>query len=177
MAFADVELFRNQQAFRTDAVRLAARGGLAGNGGVFHPVDDRLIVGTRMVRYCSATVPPRGPGRWWLLEKHYLMIEEQAKAYGVPTAALVREHCAVVSDWSDMTRRLTCVVKAQLRCYRGVGKPAFSRGTLEHDGLMAAELGIVQYFIPGLDDEALFRSAMLVLRDEAVDAAESLALM
>jgi hypothetical protein len=176
VAFADIGLFKNQLAFNLDQSRLDARGGLKSDGGMINPVDARINPGARLVRYCIAEYPPKGPGRWWLLEEHYNLIDQQARAYGVPTASLVREHCCVSTDWPGMTWRIVCEVTAPLRCYKGTSNRAFRGGKVHYDGKMGAELGVIQLYIPGLDDAALFRSAMKVISENYVPIQESRAL-
>lgn len=164
-------MFANQYQFNDPKSFDAARGGLSKNGGIVQPEQGHIPITMRLVRFggysaydkANGTQPGKDPrlGRWWLDEEHYKRIAEQALGYGVPIPWMVREMCAVLEEWSDMTILFSAFVTQPLACYYGWGAPASRNGKEEYDGRMAKDLRIVQYFIPGLDDPGLFKEALL----------------
>lgn len=174
MPFANITTFNDMASYYD------AQGGYSLNGGVKRPKEGTLGPGTRLVRFagpgCNSNAKPNTirPGRWWLLERHYFQIANEARAYGVSIPWMVREQCAILCEWSNMTVRITAVTRKPLLCYRGRGAPVSNKGRLEYDARMADEMGIEQLFIPGLDKPSFCDTALETVSVEYISSQDSL---
>jgi len=150
------------------------------NGGIVTPREGQLEIGTMLVRYGNGRGDPaQAMGRWWMLERHFYRVSDEARGYDVSIPWMYREVTAVLLDWGTMTQQLVCRVRQPLLCYRGYGGEAFDPKDpravmgIAFDGRMAEDLGIAQLFIPGLDKPEIYKRALEVVSHKDVAANHS----
>ena len=140
--------------------------------GIIAPVEVGLAPKLLLYRFGGSVANARGGG-WWLDEQQFTAVKTWAAVHGLALPLAARVHCAVAHSWGatspsgvNMTVLIRAEVLAPLRAYQGRSAPqsVVNAGRIDERLSPDELLGdpINQLYIPGIDDPAINKAALLI---------------
>jgi hypothetical protein len=139
---------------------------LASNGGIEHPKQLTLPIGTSLIRFsCGPFVDSLAGGEWWLDMEANRLVEAYATRHDLSIQDALSRLCAVPAEWNVMTLKVQFMTLAPLMAYKGAGKDAIYEtddGRVQRAKVDTLDgRKVMQLYVPGLAHPDLRRRALI----------------
>ena len=138
-----------------DTERWLNDGQAVGTGGIVNPQPTRLPSGQYYYRFASSTGSRHAQlgGGWWLDFENFALIRRFAAEHGYTLREAARLMLALPYAWTQVDLQLRALLRAPLRAYTGLGKPAQGAQSGPDRGtrwIPTQHVAVRQLFVPGL---------------------------
>lgn len=138
-----------------DTERWFQDGQALGTGGIQMPQATRLATGHYYYRFASSASPQPAQlgGGWWLDFENFSIIRRFAAEHGYSLRDAARLMLALPYAWTRVDLLVRALLRAPMRAYTGLGKPAQSSATGPDRGtrwVPTQHVTVRQLYLPGL---------------------------